>query len=58
MRWKKGVLVTDAPNVLYLEDTDGNGKADVKDTILTGFALSNPQHNLNSPVLVSIIGFI
>jgi putative membrane-bound dehydrogenase-like protein len=51
MRWKKGVLVTDAPNVLYLEDTDGNGKADVKDTILTGFALSNPQHNLNSPVL-------
>ena len=27
MRWKKGVLVTDAPNVLYLEDSDGDGKA-------------------------------
>lgn len=51
MRWKKGVLVTDAPNVLYFEDSTGDGKADVKDTVLTGFALSNPQHNLNSPVL-------
>ncbi len=51
MRWKKGILITDAPNVLYFEDTNGDGKADIKDTLLTGFALSNPQHNLNSPVL-------
>jgi putative membrane-bound dehydrogenase-like protein len=51
MRWKKGFLVTDAPNVLYLEDTDGDGRADIRDTMLTGFALSNPQHNLNSPLL-------
>jgi len=51
MRWKKGVLVTDAPNVLYLEDKDGDGYAEIRDTVLTGFALSNPQHNLNSPVL-------
>ncbi|MEO5599607.1 MAG: PVC-type heme-binding CxxCH protein [Cyclobacteriaceae bacterium] len=51
MRWKKGVLVTDAPNVLYFEDKDGDGHAEIRDTVLTGFALSNPQHNLNSPVL-------
>ena len=51
MRWKKGLLVTDAPNVLYLEDTDDDGRADVRDTLMTGFALSNPQHNLNSPLL-------
>ncbi len=51
MRWKKGLLVTDAPNVLYFEDTNGDGQADVRDTVLTGFALSNPQHNLNSPLL-------
>jgi len=51
MRWKKGIMVTDAPNVLYFEDTDGDGKADIRDTLLAGFALSNPQHNLNSPVL-------
>ena len=50
MRWKKGVLVTDAPNVIYLEDTDGDGKADVRKIILTGFALSNPQHNVNNPL--------
>jgi putative membrane-bound dehydrogenase-like protein len=51
MRWKKGVLVTDAPHVLYLEDSNGDGKADIIETVLTGFALSNPQHNLNSPLL-------
>ncbi len=51
MRWKQGVLVTDAPHVLYLADTDQDGRADVRDTLLTGFALSNPQHNLNGPVL-------
>ncbi len=50
MRWKKGVVVTDAPNVLYFEDTDGDGKADRRDTLLTGFALSNPQHKVNTPV--------
>jgi putative membrane-bound dehydrogenase-like protein len=51
MRWKKGLLVTDAPHVLYLEDGDGDGRADLRDTLLTGFALSNPQHNLNTPLL-------
>ncbi len=50
MRWKKGVLVTDAPDVLYLEDTNGDGKADVRKPVLTGFALTNPQHTVNSPV--------
>ncbi len=50
MRWKNGVIVTDAPDVIYLEDTNDDGKADVRETILTGFALSNPQHNLNNPL--------
>ena len=27
MRWKKGLLITDAPNVLYFEDTNGDGKS-------------------------------
>src|SRR5690554_3918422 len=51
MRWKKGILVTDPPNLLYLEDLDGDGQADVRDTLLTGFAISNPQHNFNNPIL-------
>lgn len=49
MRWKNGFIVTDAPDVLYLEDTNNDGKADIRKKLLTGFALSNPQHNLNTP---------
>src|SRR5690606_832581 len=50
MRWRQGVIVTDPPNVLYLEDRDGDGKADIKEVLLTGFAVSNPQHNSNNPL--------
>ncbi|MEO5998003.1 MAG: PVC-type heme-binding CxxCH protein [Chitinophagaceae bacterium] len=50
LRWKKGILVTDSPNIFYLEDSDNDGKADIMDTVLTGFGLTNPQHNLNNPV--------
>ncbi len=49
MKWKEGWIVTDAPNVLYLEDTDGDDKADHIEVMLTGFSRSNPQHNMNSP---------
>jgi putative membrane-bound dehydrogenase-like protein len=50
MRWKNGILVTDAPNLYYLEDTTGDGKADIREVMLTGFARSNPQHNFNKPL--------
>lgn len=50
MRWKKGILVTDAPNVIYLEDTTGDGKADIRKIMLTGFAFSNPQMNVGNPI--------
>jgi len=50
MRWKKGILVTDAPNVWYFEDTKGDGVADVRKLVLTGFAVTNPQHTVNNPV--------
>lgn len=50
MRWKKGVIVTDSPYIFYLEDTDDDGVANLMDTLLTGFALTNPQHNLNNPI--------
>jgi putative membrane-bound dehydrogenase-like protein len=50
MAWKKGVLVTDAPQVLYLEDSDGDGKADIREPLLDGFAFTNPQHTVSSPV--------
>src|SRR5262245_37814329 len=31
MPWKGGVIVTAAPSILYLKDTDGDGKADVRE---------------------------
>lgn len=48
MPWKGGVLVTSAPDLLFLKDTDGDGKADEKKVILTGFAVTNPQLRMSS----------
>src|SRR5947199_182496 len=42
--------VADAPNVWYLEDTNGDGVSDVRKLVLTGFAVTNPQHTVNNPV--------
>jgi putative membrane-bound dehydrogenase-like protein len=50
MRWKRGVIVTSAPDVLYLEDTDDDGRADRREVLVTGFAVTNPQHMVNTPV--------
>ena len=50
MAWKKGVIVTDAPDVLYFEDSNADGKADIRKVVLTGFAFTNPQHTVNNPV--------
>jgi putative membrane-bound dehydrogenase-like protein len=48
MAWKKGVLVCAAPDLLYAEDTTGDGKADHVETLFTGFATHNYQARLNS----------
>jgi putative membrane-bound dehydrogenase-like protein len=45
--WKKGVLVTCAPEIFYAEDTDGDGKADRRETLYRGFAEGNQQHRVN-----------
>ncbi|MBI2947363.1 MAG: c-type cytochrome [Verrucomicrobia bacterium] len=47
MPWRKGVLVSAAPEVFYAEDTDGDGKADLRKPILTGFREGNQQHRVN-----------
>jgi putative membrane-bound dehydrogenase-like protein len=46
--WKKGVLVAAAPDILYAEDTDGDGKADVRKVVFTGFDSRNWQARVNS----------
>jgi len=45
--WKKGVLVSAAPDIFYAEDTDGDGKADRRELLFTGFAEGNQQHRVN-----------
>jgi putative membrane-bound dehydrogenase-like protein len=45
--WKKGVLVTCAPEIFYAEDTDGDGRADVRTPLFTGFPERNQQHRVN-----------
>jgi putative membrane-bound dehydrogenase-like protein len=47
MAWGKGVLVCAAPDILYLEDTKGTGKADVRKVLFTGFDTSNYQARIN-----------
>ncbi|HXG47234.1 MAG TPA: PVC-type heme-binding CxxCH protein, partial [Methylomirabilota bacterium] len=45
--WRRGVLVSAAPDIIYAEDTDGDGRADRRETLFTGFAEGNPQHLVN-----------
>ncbi|MBX3414342.1 MAG: c-type cytochrome [Pirellulales bacterium] len=45
--WGRGLLVTSAPDILYAEDTDGDGKADIRQPLFTGFGEGNPQHVVN-----------
>ena len=45
--WKNGVFVSSVPEVFFAEDTDGDGRADKRTAILTGFAKGNPQHLVN-----------
>lgn len=45
--YKGGLLVAVAPDLLYLEDTDGDGKADKTTVLYTGFNLANIQQMLN-----------
>jgi putative membrane-bound dehydrogenase-like protein len=45
--WKGGVLVTAAYEILYLKDTDGDGVADERKTLFTGFGKQNAQHVVN-----------
>src|SRR5438270_9763416 len=50
MPWRKGVLVTCAPEIFYAEDTKGTGKADLRVPLYVGFKEGNQQHRVNSLV--------
>ena len=46
--WKDGLIVTSAPDILYLKDTDGDGKADSKEVLFTGFFDQNPETQITN----------
>lgn len=48
MPYKGGILVAAAPDVIYMEDVDGDGKADVKRVEWTGFVPGVQQLRANA----------
>jgi putative membrane-bound dehydrogenase-like protein len=46
--WRNGILVCAAPDILYAEDTNGDGKADVVRKLFSGFGTENYQGRVNS----------
>jgi putative membrane-bound dehydrogenase-like protein len=43
-----GVFIGDAPDILYCKDTNGDGRADERKIVFTGFSKANVQGLLNS----------
>src|SRR5215467_11206611 len=43
MPWKGGLIVTSAPDILFMKDTDGDGKADIRKVLYTGFPLVDQE---------------
>jgi putative membrane-bound dehydrogenase-like protein len=46
--WKEGLIVTSAPDILYMKDTDGDGKADQRQVLYTGFPKVNPEARITN----------
>lgn len=50
--WRGGLIVTCAPDVLFLKDHDGDGIADERKVLLTGFATTgSTQLRVNAPTV-------
>lgn len=47
LTWKDGLFVTAAPDLLYLKDTDGDGRADHTEKVITGLTEGNQQLRAN-----------
>jgi len=42
-----GILVASPPDILFLKDTDGDRRADIREVWISGFSVGNAQHNVN-----------
>lgn len=47
--WKGGLIVTSAPDIFWMKDDDGDGKADVRKVLYTGFPKVNPEARITNP---------
>ncbi len=45
--YQGGLLVADAPEVLFVKDTDDDGRADLRQVVLEGFSLGPSESNVN-----------
>jgi len=45
--WRDGVIVAASPHILFLADKDGDGRADERTILFTGFTEGNQQHRIN-----------
>jgi len=46
--WRKGILITCAPDIIYAESTTGKGRADKREVLFQGFREGNQQHRVNT----------
>ena len=46
--WKGGIFVAAAPDILWMKDDNGDGKADTKKVLYTGFPKVNPEHRITN----------
>jgi putative membrane-bound dehydrogenase-like protein len=45
--WRNGAIVIAGKDLFYAEDTNGDGAADVREVLFTGFSEGNQQHRAN-----------
>ncbi len=46
---RDGVIVVCRPDILFLADRDGDGRAEVRETLFTGFAITLFERSMNNP---------
>jgi putative membrane-bound dehydrogenase-like protein len=46
---RSGVIVACAPHIIYLADRDGDGHAEVRETLFTGFVTGALERGINAP---------
>ena len=46
--YKDGILLMQSPDLWYVRDTDGDGKADTKERVLDGLDAADSHHETNS----------